>query len=395
MQKRKIAGLDSNVFYLGIVSLLNDLSSEMVYSVMPVFLTTLLGATPAFVGLLEGAADALSSVLKIFSGHLSDYLKKRKSLAFAGYTLSVLTRLGLVFTASAAGVFGLRIIDRIGKGFRDAPRDALIVDSAPREDLGKSFNYHRAMDTIGSTIGPLVGFFLLPYLFFNYRSLFFIGFIAGILALLAFFFVHDVPSDRPLAKKLSWSIRSYPREFQKLLLATFVFGLGMLPVSLLLLRIAPINPDLSFVPIFYFIYSLSFVLFAFPIGQISDRFGERRMVLAGFAVAIVSYIVLALSVEPWAILLGFVLLGLYSALTDGILRSYAAKLVEDERRGGAQGMIGATIGISSLVAGVIGGTIWTVYGFASALWYGAFAMCAGTLLFVLFIGKRRATLSSS
>lgn len=385
MEKRTIAGLDSNVFYLGVVSLLNDFSSEMVYSVMPVFLTTVLGATPEFVGFLEGAADALSSVLKIFSGHLSDVLKRRKSLAFTGYTLSVLTRLGLVFAGTASGVFALRIVDRIGKGFRDAPRDALIVDSADPHELGKSFNYHRAMDTIGATIGPLVGFLILPYLLFNYRTLFFVGFVAGLGALLAFWFVHDVRAERSLAKKLEWSLSSYPVAFRRLLLASFLFSVGMLPISLLLLRIKPINPDLSFVPVFYFLYSLSFVLFAFPIGRISDVVGERRMMLFGFAVAIVAYLILAAGSQPWQVVLGFVLLGLYSALTDGIIRALGAKLVGDERRGGAQGVLAAALGIASLVAGVVGGAFWTSFGFAVALWYGIAAMSAGTVLFISIV----------
>ncbi|MEM0476232.1 MAG: MFS transporter, partial [Candidatus Aenigmatarchaeota archaeon] len=190
--KDKILVVKKNVFFLSLVSLFNDFSSEMIYSVMPAFLVKSLNAPLWFVGFLEGTADALVNIFKIFSGRLSDYYNKRKIFAVLGYTISNLTRFFLYFVNSIWQVFTLRIIDRVGKGLRDAPRDALLYLSSDKEELNKSFNFHRAFDTIGSILGPLLGFFLLNYfLNLNYKSLFLFGALVGFLAILTFIFVED------------------------------------------------------------------------------------------------------------------------------------------------------------------------------------------------------------
>src|SRR3989344_8324616 len=197
---KRLFGLVPNVFFLGLVSMFNDFSSEMVYAVMPVFLTTVLGASPIFVGFIEGFADALASILKIAGGWFSDRIRRRKRLAVWGYALSTSTRLALSLVTNFWQVFVLRAIDRVGKGLRDAPRDALIAESVDKKEIGKSFGYHRAMDTIGGTLGPLAAVVLLPLLAFNYRNLFIIGFITGFFAIFTFIFVKDVSRSASLKK---------------------------------------------------------------------------------------------------------------------------------------------------------------------------------------------------
>ena len=207
--KDKIFGVRKNVFFLGLVSFFNDFSSEMVQSVMPVFLTTVLGAPAFFVGLIEGVADALSSVFKLISGWMSDKIGKRKKPAVLGYSLSVFTRLFLTIATNFWQVFTLRIVDRIGKGFRDAPRDALISESVPREELGRSFNFHRMMDTLGATLGPLLAFLIIFSLKDGYRTLFLVAFFLGLFSLASFIFVKDRPLPQAAGqqtKKLNWTI---------------------------------------------------------------------------------------------------------------------------------------------------------------------------------------------
>ncbi len=382
---RRILGLAPNVFLLGLVSLFNDFSSEMIYAVMPAFLVGVLGAPAIFVGFLEGSADALASTLKIFSGWFSDRTGKRKTLAVLGYALSTATRFFLAFVANFWQVFGLRVVDRIGKGARDAPRDALLAESVERTELGKSFGFHRAMDSIGSILGPLAAVIFLPFLGYSYPKLFLAGFGAGILSLLTFIFVREA---RPRAEKkgirippFTFSLSGFGGQFKIFLAAIFVFGLGVMPTSLVLLKAQISGFDGRSVPLMYLIYSLAFVLFAIPLGRSSDRLGEKRVMIWGFLAAILAYVFFAGTESAAGAILGFVFLGLYGAMTDGVGRAFVPKLVRGERLAMGQGFLQAAIGISSLLAGTVGGAIWTYINPQAAFIYGIIFMIFGILLF--------------
>ncbi len=388
---KRIFGLRPNVFWLGLVSLLNDFSSEMIYSVMPAFLTVVLGAPPVIVGFIEGFADALASVLKIYFGWFSDKIKKRKILAVSGYTLSVSTRWFLALVGNFWQVFILRSIDRIGKGLRDSPRDALLSESVEQKELGKSFGYHRAMDNIGATLGPLAAVLILPLIMNDYRLLFQIGFVIGILAIFAFVFVKDVKKEKPTEPHppFTFSLRGYSHSFRVYLAAVFMFGLGFMPIALMLLKSQEVGLNGYAVPLMYFVYNLSFVLFAIPAGKLADKIGEKKVLAFGFLAAILGYLELILFSNVAGVIIGFIILGIYSALTDGVERAFAAKLVPQNKLATGQGFLNAAVGISSLLAGLIGGIIWTQFGSAPALGYGAVMMVIGLLTFIHLNGHKK------
>lgn len=393
-QSKKILGLRRNVFWLGIVSLFNDFSGEMIYSVMPGFLTTVLGAPPIFVGFIDGFADALASFLKIYSGWLSDKIKKRKFLSVIGYSLSTATRWFLSLTVNFWQVFFLRATDRVGKGLRDSPRDALISESVEPGELGRSFGYHRAMDTMGKVLGPLSAIIILPLIMNDYRLLFQIAFWLGLLAVASFIFVREThPKADPLkpaqddgvkARDLRkiFSLKEYSREFKFFILSVFIFGLGEMPIALTLLKSKEVGLDGFSIPLMYFVSNLAFVLFAIPAGRISDKIGERKILILGFLAAIIAYVNLAVFKDVYFVILGFIFIGLYSAMTDGVERALASKLVAREKLAAGQGFLNAAIGISTLLSSLIGGGIWTLFGSGPAFAYGIFMMIVGLFSFI-------------
>ncbi|MBI5732506.1 MFS transporter, partial [Candidatus Jorgensenbacteria bacterium] len=327
----KILGIERNVFFLGLISLFNDFSAEMVQSVMPVFLTSVLGAPALFVGLIEGVADALASFLKIFSGWLSDRINRRKLPAVLGYAFSLGARSFLVGVSTFWQVFGLRIIDRIGKGLRNPPRDALIAESVSKEELGKSFGFHRMMDTVGATVGPLVAFALLPFFNNDFRKIFLIAFVVGLFAIFSFAFVKEtkkVTEQQKKPVKLNIQLLKAHKPFLIFLLATFVFDLGALPISLVLLRTQEIGLGLQAVPFFYFLFSLVFVIGAVPLGRLSDKIGQRTVIIGGFIAATLAYVGFAILDTTLGLVLAFSVLGIHGAATDGVRRALASKLVD-------------------------------------------------------------------
>ena len=384
--KEKVFGVQKNIFFLGLVSFFNDFSSEMVQSVMPVFLTVTLGAPAFFVGFIEGVADALSSVFKLISGWMSDKIGKRKKPAVLGYSLSVFTRLFLTVVTNFWQVFTLRIIDRVGKGFREAPRDALIVESSPKEELGKSFNFHRMMDTLGATLGPLLAFLIIFYLKDGYRVLFLVAFFLGLFAIASFVFVKDkkveILEKQAKKIKLDWKIFKDHRKFIFVVASLFVLGLGALPIGLVLLKAKEVG-SIGQVPLMYFVYSLTFVVVAVPLGKLADKIGEKLVIAGGFLLAALSYLGLAMTTHIFALVIFFMVLGIYSAATDGMQRVLAAKALQGELVATGQGFLNMALGFSSLGAGIIGGFLWTWHSSQSALFYAAGASVIGLILFLV------------
>lgn len=395
MDDKKILGVRRNVFFLGLVSFFNDFSSEMVRSIMPVFLTAVLGAPAVFVGFIDGMADALASVWNVFAGWFSDKVQKRKPLAILGYTISVSVRYFFSIVGNFWQFFWLRMLDRAGKGFRDAPRDALIAESVEKFELGKSFGFHRMMDNLGATVGPLFAFLVLPIIGLNYRKLILIAFFIGILAIFSFVFVKDKRKSAeelsgavPSRQKLNWQLIRNNKKFAKTMVAIFIFGLGALPVGLVLLKVAEIGFPAA-LPLAYFIYGLAFAAVSFPLGRLGDRVGERAVIATGFAMAAVAYFGLARFSSPLAVMLFFVILGVYGGATDGLLRALAAKNLAADILATGQGFLNMAVGFSSLFAGIIGGLLWTGIGSGTAFVYAGILSIIGLLLFLRMTAKTR------
>jgi len=386
----RILGLPKNIFFLGLTSLFNDFSSEMVFAVFPAFFTSVLKAGAGALGLVDGVAESLSDLFKIYSGAWSDKFQSRKPLIVFGYVLSVATRPFYVLAATVSGALGLRVLDRVGKGFRDAPRDAIISLSSPKEELGRSFGYHRAMDTIGSVLGPLAAYLILRRWPLHFNAVFLTAFLIGLIAVFSLFFISDITlRTASRSVRLRDTFRQLSGQFKIFLLAIFILALGSLPVVIVLLKTQSLGLIIADIPLFYMVYSLSYAIFSLPAGKMSDRIGSRAVIAAGYVILIISYVFLYLAASAWTLAVAFLVFGLFPALTDGVQRSLAAQLSGAELRGGALGLLNAAVGLGALLAGVGGGYLWQTYGPAPTFLAASVIVAVGLLL--LLYSVRRAT----
>ena len=280
---RKLFGVPKNVFFMGLVSFFNDFSNEMILSIFPAFFSSVLKSGAASLGAIEGIADGISNLTKIFSGRFSDKIGERKSFAFLGYCISVATRPFYLFSSTAAHVFGIRLIDRVGKGVREPARDALLSLSAETSSVGRSFGFHRAMDQAGAILGPLVAFLILRAWPNAFNTVFVTAFALGILALFSFVFIHEVGphlSHNGL-HKVRLRLGAQTKEFRRFLIVIFTLSLANLPIALLLLRTQDLGLKLSFIPLFYLFFNVSYTLFSLKAGRIADKIGDKPVILGG------------------------------------------------------------------------------------------------------------------
>ena len=380
MMKDRILGLPRNVFLLGLTSFFNDFSSEMVASVFPAFFISVLKAGAESLGLVEGVAEAASNLIKVYSGRWSDQIEKRKVFAIVGYTLSVFTRPFYVFAGSVGAVIGLRLTDRIGKGLRDPPRDALISLSTPKEEIGRSFGYHRAMDTLGAIVGPLVAYIVLSYNPAAFNSVFIIAFVVGLAAIASLWLVRDV--RKTLAVRRVESPGGFSRRVYGYFVSIFFLSVGTLPMAVLLLKTRDLGLTIASIPLFYAISNVSYALLSWPAGRASDAWGTAKIIVIGYGVLILGYLVLVASSSPVILVVGFLLVGVFSAFTDGVQRSHLSRLVEDRYKGTAYGYLNAAVGFGALVAGVAGGYVWQQFGDTTALIAGACVIAIGLAVFL-------------
>ena len=376
----RILNLPKNVFILGLTSFFNDFSSEMVFAVFPAFFTSVLEAGAASLGLVDGLAEAASNFFKLYSGLLSDRIKSRKPLVIAGYALSVASRPFYMFVSTVSGALGLRFLDRVGKGLRDPARDALISFSTSKEEYGRSFGYHRAMDTTGAILGPLVAYLILRTFPLHFNTIFVTAFIIGLCAVATLFFVTDIATNRQAA----WSIGTgtFSWRFKLYLLSIFVLSVGSLPVAVILLKSESLGLLIADIPLFYMVYNVSYALFSLPAGRASDRFGAPVVIVIGYLFMLAGYAAIAIAGSVWTLAFGFLILGFFPALTDGVQRSYASLLSTEETRGKGLGWLQAAVGFGALLAGIGGGWLWQAFGPTLAFECAGAIVILGLILFI-------------
>jgi MFS family permease len=383
---KKIAGVEKNIFYTGLVSFFMDVSSEMIYPLVPIFLSSVLGVNKTVIGLIEGVAESTASLVKVFSGWFSDRIGKRKILLITGYGISTVSRPIIALSTVWSHVLAFRFVDRFGKGVRGAPRDALIAESSSSRDLGRSFGFHRAMDTFGAVLGPAVAFLLLFIFTGNFRLVFWLSLIPGIAAVaVIIFFIKDV-KQRATAVSSQVSLRDFGWRYKVFIAVAIIFAVGNSSDAFLILRASSIGIKETHVPLLYLSFNVIYSLVSFPAGILSDRFGRKRVILSGFLLFGIIYWGFALSSEKWHIWGLFLLYGIFMGLTEGVHRAYLGSIIPEKLKATGYGIYNMSVGLAMLPASIIGGYLWDEYGFQATFYYGSFTAFASALLFLIVFG---------
>jgi MFS family permease len=400
--------LPGNVIALGLISLFTDISSEMLYPIIPFFLVEILKAQYWAVGIVEGAADGMSSLLRGLSGYLSDKLKRRKVFIVLGYTASGLAKPLTALAQSWGFVLGTRLIDRFGKSIRTAPRDALISDQVGPENRGYAFGFHRAMDTTGAVLGPIISLVLVWIFAVNYRSIFVLACIpAAIGVLIALVGVREI--KRSSESKRSSSADDPPGKrwlnghLVKLFIVLGIFALANSSNTFILLRaqevfktsvstskvgsIGHTTAD-ALAILGYVLFNLSFAVTAAPFGAISDRIGRKKVIMAGYVVYAVVYFALAFYCNVYSIWMIFIVYGLFESLTHGVTKAMVSDLASSEFRGTALGAANTIEGIGTLTAGVLMGIVWQFVGVKTAFAMEGGLACLAIILLMTFKFKK-------
>lgn len=360
-----------NIILLGITSLLTDISSEMVYPILPVYLVTRLGVSPAMLGLIEGIAESLASLLKVFSGYFSDKVKLRKPFTLLGYASSCVGKFLLYISTSWAYVFWARIIDRFGKGIRTAPRDALIADSARENKKGAAFGLHRAMDTFGATCGVLGAYFLITRYKEGFKSIFLFSLIPALLGVLVLFFVREKKREAKVShEKLQFRWRALDARLKLFLIFAFVFALGNSSNQFLLLRAQNLGNPLEIIILFYLVYNIVYTFASYPAAYISDRIGRKKILVSGYLFYALVYLGFALNKSPHNFWFLFAVYGLYIGFTEGVEKALIADMAPSHLRATAIGLHATIVGIGLLPASIFAGMLWKFIGPSAPFWFG-------------------------
>ncbi len=389
-------GLTRNVVILGFVSLLNDGASEMIYPLLPAFLMAVLGAGPAALGIIEGIAEATASLLKLYSGYLSDRVKKRKGWIVAGYSISNVIRPLIAFSTSWLHVLTLRFSDRVGKGLRTSPRDAIIADSTPPEFRGKAYGFHRAMDHSGAIVGPLAATALLLVYHDNIKTIFLLSFIPGVFAVsMLLFGLKEKQSERQRAAPGTFNFRTAWAEmsagFRKYLGIILVFTLGNSTDAFLLLRAQQLGVAVTLLPTIWVVLHIVKMGFSVPGGIISDRIGRKKVIVTGWIVYALVYAGFGAASQHWHAWALFAVYGIYFGLTEGVEKALVADFAPVHLRGSAFGLYHLIVGVGAFPASLLFGLVWQKFGSAAAFGMGAVLALLASVMFSLLTVKKSET----
>ncbi len=384
-ERKEIIGFPKNVFALGVVSLFMDISSEMIYPLIPLYLNNVLHASKTSIGVIEGIAESTASMLKVFSGWLSDRIGKRKALIFWGYGISVFSRPILATAASWVHVLVYRFTDRVGKGVRTAPRDAIIADSTRKEIIGKAFGFHRSMDTVGAMIGPGIAFALMGLFHSSIQGVFWLSIIPGFFAVITIsLFVKDTKGSRG-AEKPQISLKGFDRRFKVFLLIVAVFTLGKTSEAFLVLRAQDLGVKTAAIPLLYLCFNMVSAALSTPAGIVADRIGKRKVIFASyilFSLIFIGFASATTSVHAWILFMAY---GLFVAVNEGVQRAFVATIINPDIKATGYGLYHTIIGLAALPSSIIGGALWQNIGPQALFFYGAAMSILSCLLFAFLL----------
>ncbi|MCX7614296.1 MAG: MFS transporter [Clostridiales bacterium] len=369
----------TNIIFIGFVSFFVDISTEMVYPLIPLYLTGVLGSSPALVGIVEGIAESLASLLKVYSGYISDRYKRKKPLAFLGYSTSVIYKIALILSTSWLGILFARVIDRFGKGVRTAPRDLLVYESAKSGKLGNAFGIHKMLDMAGSAIGVLIAYFLMAHSTgqFAYKKTFLISALPAVIGLMVLLFVKETKSFKE-HKEMGNFIEGFKKldlRLKLFLIIAFLFNLGNSSNAFLLLRAQNAGFTAVNIILLYFLYNSVSSFLALPFGSLSDKIGRKKLLVTGYLAFSLVYFGFAIAKKQFTVILLFAIYGIYTALTSGIERALVSEIAPLEFKGTVLGLHSSLVGIALLPASVIAGFLWDIVSPSAPFYFG------GTLAF--------------
>ena len=392
MNNQKMSNKESkrNIYSLGFVSFFTDLSSEMVLSLLPTFIINLPGSNPALLGLIEGVAEALSYGMRAVSGFFSDKLGRRKSLVLVGYGLSNIIKPFFGIVNSAFEAFAIRVLDRVGKGVRTAPRDALICDSTSEGNRGAAFGLHRALDQAGAILGPLLASGLLIFIGYTVREVFWVSIVPGLVALvILLLFVKEQSCKLEAKFTFLKGLRSVAKKrFLWLLVVVSVFSLGAFNFSFVLLYGSEVGISSEFIPLLFALVNVAHVAVAIPAGLLADRIGKERMLFVGYGVFLAVTLAIFIGPTSWVVALGVaVLFGLHQGIVNTVTRAMIPKYVQPNLVGTAYGIYYLVSGFSFLLANLLVGLLWNNFGPSLSVLYSAALTITSLLGFAIFLKR--------
>ncbi len=381
---RKIWGLHSNIFFLGLVSLLTDVSSEMIFTLVPLFVCNVLGAGAIAVGLIGGLSESTDAVFRIFSGRISDRLKKRKILAVLGYGFSTVVKPFMYLASTWGAVLAVRFGDRVGKGIRSSPRDALVADSVEKGQRGKGFGLHRAMDTSGAVLGLVIAAVIIYLMqggglqlsLDTYQWLVIIGVVPAALAVIILLALvrekkRTAADAASRAAIPAGQTAPFSSRFKLFLLIMGIFTLGNSSDFFVILRAQDLGTSVLYITLMLVLFNVTYAAISMPAGILSDRLGRKRIIALGWTVYALVYLGFALSSTVWHIWVLFAFYGIYYGIVEGVARAFVADLVPVERRGTAYGYYHGVVGVTLLPASLIAGWLWDSVSPAAPFYLGA------------------------
>jgi MFS family permease len=388
-KEKRFFGFKRNIIFTGLTSFLTDTSVKMVYSVMPMFLLSI-GASKTSLSIIEGIAESTSALVKTLSGFWSDKIGKNKPFMLIGYGLSALIIPLYSFVVSPIQVLYLRFMERLGKGFRTAPRDSLIAGSVTNGETGKSFGLQKAMDNSGAIVGPLAAFAMLSLFPGNFHLIFLLAGIPAILGIFVIIFGIKEAKKNKESLFRKFRFKDFPRRYYLFLAIIFIFTLGNSTDALLMVKANEVGVKVAFIPLVYLVTSVVSVLLAIPIGTLSDKIGKEKILIAGFVIYAIVYFGFGITGSIGTIVFLFALYGLYSAATDGIQKAFISDIIDNNKQGTGMGIYNALLGITLLPASVIAGLLYDKINSHIPFYFGAVTALVSAVLMLFFIRSGKA-----